>query len=108
MADPSVPYLTYDLAALEEIEVSENNPVYKSQDGILFSKDMKKLLNFPMGKKVEKYIVPEGVTNIGIAFQGCQNIKTIQLSESVSDADDYAFKNCSANFFLIKKSSPFS
>lgn len=103
MADPSVPYLTYDLAALEEIEVSENNPVYKSQDGILFSKDMKKLLNFPMGKKVEKYIVPEGVTNIGIAFQGCQNIKTIQLSESVSDADDYAFKNCSAQIIYPPK-----
>ncbi len=47
-----------------QLIVDENNPNYKSVDGILFSKDMSHLLHYPTARWGE-YAVPDGVTMIG-------------------------------------------
>lgn len=68
---------------LTEINVSEENPVYCSKDGILCSKDMSGLVCFPCGRKgaVE---IPEGVTSIsGDAFAGCSGIQSLHLPASM-------------------------
>lgn len=102
MTDVTTERLVYG-GALEEIVVSDGNPVYKSQDGILFSKDMKALLVCPTKKRTEKYVVPEGVTHIGVGFQCCQDIKIIQLPESFEYADNVAFEKCSAQVIYPQK-----
>lgn len=102
MTDATTLRLTYG-RALEEIVVSTDNPVYKSRDGILFSKDMKTLLVCPTKKYAEKYVVPDGVRYIGVGFQCCQDIKVIQLPDSFEKADEYAFEKCSAQVIYPKK-----
>ena len=68
---------------LEEIKVDEGNRNYKSKDGVLFSKDGKKLIQYPAGKKESSYRIPEGVESIDhCAFDGCRNLKLITIPKS--------------------------
>ena len=80
----------YDIAtySLKEFVVEEGNENYQAVDGVLFSKDMKRLVAFPSAKTVENglYEIPEGVERIdelsfslaGYAgFPG--NLKTLKL-----------------------------
>ena len=55
-------FSTFDL---NEIVVDENNPYYKSVDGVLYTKDGKVLLAWPDDKKEELIIIPEGTERIG-------------------------------------------
>ena len=50
---------------LTEIRVSAGNTHFKSVDGILFTADGKTLIQFPAGKSLTKYTIPESVTSIG-------------------------------------------
>ena len=60
---------------LENINVSPDNPVYKSIDGVLFSKDGKKLIWYPPTKNEGKsYTVPNSVKTIASrAFYQAKN-----------------------------------
>ncbi len=49
---------------LKDISVAEDNPYYKSVDGVLFSKDMSTLVAYPIGKENSEYHIPESVTKI--------------------------------------------
>jgi len=56
---------------LAAINVSSYNDNYTSVDGVLFNDDITVLIQYPMGKKAEKYIVPDTViTIIPGAFNG--------------------------------------
>ncbi|MDR1734449.1 MAG: leucine-rich repeat protein [Oscillospiraceae bacterium] len=50
---------------LREINVDPANEYFTSVDGVLFTKDMKKLVAYPMGKPGNEYVVPDGVEVIG-------------------------------------------
>lgn len=77
--------------SLTKIIVSENNPNFKSIDGVLFSKDGKALIAFP-NKKTEIYTVPEGVETIeAMAFYKCSNLKEVKLASTVKILGDMAF-----------------
>ena len=76
---------------LESIEVDEGNRFFKSVDGVLFSKDGKKLLAFPAGRMEENYIVPEGVEVIGEnAFQNSCVYK-ITMASTIKQIKNNAF-----------------
>jgi len=79
------------------IEVSGQNPVYTSVDGILFSKDRSKLILAPEGMIRENYIIPNGVTAIGDdAFSGCKYFTgSLTIPEGVTSIGESAFVNCS-------------
>ncbi len=77
---------------LAQIQVQENNPYYKSVDGVLFSKDGSRLLVYPAGKPGSSYTVPSGVTHIGdYAFVGCTRLAELILSEGVTTVGKNAF-----------------
>ncbi len=46
---------------LEEFEVSDTNPNYTVQDGVLYNKDMTELIAYPCGKKDETFVIPDTV-----------------------------------------------
>ena len=72
-------------------EVSPDNPVYSSEDGIMFNKDKTELLHFPAKKQVESYSIPEKVEKIGkFAFE-CNQLKEVTFPEKLISIDDYAF-----------------
>ncbi len=78
------------------INVSASNPDYSSQDGVVFNKDMTKLLLYPSTLEAEMYTVPAGVTEIGdSAFNGNTNLKTIVLPAGLTKIGALAFNGCS-------------
>lgn len=86
----------YAYVAPENIFVDENNPVYKSIDGNLYSKDGESLIKYPQGKVDLSFTVPDGVTDIcESAFDGCPHLKNVVISDNVRFIGANAFKWCS-------------
>lgn len=70
--------------SLEEVNVSENNSNYSSEDGILYNKDKTVIMYYPEGKKDKTYVVPSTVTSI---YLGCFSnyLETLEISSNVSE-----------------------
>lgn len=80
---------------LKEIRVSEGNSSFKSVDGVLFSADGKTLLQYPAGKPLAEYTIPDGVESIAeMAFEGCTELRSVAIPESVTEIPESAFRNC--------------
>ena len=108
--------LDFKLPNLKNIYVAEENPVYKDVDGVLFSKDGKTLVYYPVlhGKRyvipqgteeiagdsfdfseIQEVVIPEGVTYIGDGAFAPSDLKYIKLPSSVETVKSNAFHNCS-------------
>lgn len=86
-------YMCFDL---KEFEVSEDNPYFSSEDGVLFNKDKTVLIQYPQAKEETSYIIPETVQEITpYAFYGCSNLKNITISSKITKISEYAFCECS-------------
>ena len=48
----------------EAYKVSESNPKFTAVDGILYTKDMKALVDYPKFRAAEEYVVPDEVTTL--------------------------------------------
>lgn len=91
-----------DCASLREIMVDSENRDYTSIDGILFTKDMKKLQICPMAYKASLYEIPDGVEEIGdYAFYGCASIESIRMPESLRIIGSQAFMNAAITAAII-------
>ena len=55
------------LQKLKSITVSSKNKIYKSIDGVLYSKDGKNILHYPIAKTNKSYKVPESVDYVSIS-----------------------------------------
>ena len=83
-------------ASLKSFEVDEANSILSSVEGVLYTKDGKKLLKCPVALYSTSYVVPDGVEVIGeYAFQKCQNIERFTLPESLTTIETSAFSHCS-------------
>lgn len=103
--------------SLKRIEVSENNPWFKSVDGIVYTKDMSKLIAFPEGwsgdysppaqlesvhrlincSKVNSVVIPSGQTEIfSDDFAGCKSLRYITIPKSVEKISYSSFAGCSS------------
>lgn len=81
---------TFNTSNLLSVNVAEGNAVYSSVDGVLFSKDKKTLIFYPLGK-TGSYNVPNGVKVIGqFAFYWCRNLSGITLPNTVNKIEKYA------------------
>ena len=77
---------------LKAFEVDQNNPCFKSVDGVLYSKDGTELIQYPGGNQEETFFMPDGVKVIRpYAFNGYQEMKYIVFPESLTEIGDYAF-----------------
>lgn len=81
------------LRGLKEIVLSEENPYYRLEDGVLYNADMTEMLLYPPLKEGAKYTVPDGVNSIAGAFAYNQNLVSVQLPEGVTDISG-AFQEC--------------
>ncbi|MGN0181555.1 MAG: leucine-rich repeat protein [Candidatus Ornithomonoglobus sp.] len=81
-------------SSLTDINVSESNRSYISDNGVLFSYDKAKLVAFPPGQEGE-YEIPSGVDTIGCsAFYDCDKLTDIIIPDTVSVIEDEAFLDC--------------
>lgn len=102
--------------SLKEIIADEDNPVFKTDNGVLYSKNMDKLVTFPTDKEAASFALPESVTELGDyafcgvwltafeiparitkigygAFMGTQ-LKKMTVPASVKELRGGAFQNC--------------
>lgn len=93
---------------LKSIAVSQENPAFLSQDGVLFSKDKKILITYPNAntavydkdgrlQNTVAYTVPQGVEIIAhTAFYQCFALDSIQLPDTVRVIEARAFQEATA------------
>ena len=81
--------------ALTDINIDSANPNYASKDGIMYNKDMTKLVKFPTAKESASFTFPQSVTSIGsCAFAWCTGIKSIVIPNTINTIYDTAFYSC--------------
>ena len=77
------------------ISVNSGNAWFSAQDGLLYNKDMTKLLYCP-SMKSGSYNIPSNVTDIAIdAFYNCNQLNSLTLPPSLTKIEQGAFYNCS-------------
>lgn len=87
----------FDCPQLNSIEVSPENPAYTSLDGILYTKDLTTLVQYPAAKEGRVYQIPESVATLeNQAFYYCSKLESIGISALVSTIPYKAFSNCSS------------
>lgn len=80
---------------LQKFTVDDENPLFKSINGVLFSKDGTVLYKYPNGLNAAVYQVPDGVKIIGhSAFSNNEEIKEIILPDSLNTLKSHAFMGC--------------
>lgn len=97
------------------IEVDGENEFFCDVDGVLFSKDMKTLLFYPMargavdsaddtGNKIKSisYEIPEGVETVRTkAFYKCSDIRSLTLPSTLKTIEEKAFFRCSITEIIL-------
>lgn len=119
---------------LTKVTVDIRNPYYRSVNGVLYSKDMTKLYAYPSGKTGSVYVMPDTVDAFYNALGGfyiypvkaygltfdimdgkqfntdfstyrfASNLKTVVISDRVSQIVDVAFYNTGLESVFIPKS----
>ena len=80
--------------ALTAINVDESNKEYASKDGVLHTKDMRRLICYPKGKLLNSYVIPEGVVSIEeSAFLGCK-LTSVDIPSSVKTIESSVWAEC--------------
>jgi len=75
------------------INVSADNPLYASQEGVLFNKTCTSLIQCPNSKS--GYTIPLSVDNVCMdAFIGCTLLETVSIPYSVENIGQSAFAGC--------------
>lgn len=86
-------FTTFNCPNLERIVVSEDNQYLKAVGGVLYSKDLKRLIFVPRGTaKNDTFKIPEGVETIDeCALQDIRDIKKVIFPKSLKSID-FPFK----------------
>lgn len=80
--------------SIMNFHIHEDNPEFRSIDGVWYTKDMTELRHFPQGRGGE-YTIPDGVTRIrDEAFRFNDNITGISIPDSVTWIGKQAFRGC--------------
>ena len=88
------PWAVTNCEALRSVEVDPGNPYFASVDGVLYSRDMTKLILYP-NMRGERFAVPDSVTVIGEnAFYKCKNLLEIKFPTHLREVEERAFFRC--------------
>ena len=81
--------------ALTDFLVSNDNPIFRSIDGVLFNTEGTILICYPQGRN-GGYIIPDGVTTVSsYAFYSCMELNSIVFPDSIVSIEKMAFQSCS-------------
>ena len=76
------------LPSLENIFVSEDNPYFSSKDGVLFTKSLYTLIQYPLANPRQEYTIPNETVDIacrafGYKYYGLKNLSKLTLGVNV-------------------------
>ncbi len=79
-------HVFYDMGkndTFTSFEVAEGNIYFTAVDGVLYSADMTRMIGYPRGKRDERFVLPDTVTQIDeLAFSRAAYLKTLVLPDS--------------------------
>ena len=89
------PRVLINCPSLQEINVAPGNPNYMTENGVLFTKNKRSLIAYPVQKREASYEVPYGVREIqGGAFYGSSYLEKITIPFTVDTIASQAFFGC--------------
>ena len=88
-------YALSNCGSLTVIKVDKYNTAYKSDHGVLLNEAGTELICCPAGK-TEGYVIPAGVTSIGVGAFACSSLTSVEIPTSVTSIGDAAFSDCSS------------
>ena len=88
---------------LKGVFVEAGNANYCSNNGILYNKEMTKILCYPAGKTdITQFDIPNGVTEIEeFAFLSCEALRTINIPSTVTTIGARSFEGCKNLYSII-------
>lgn len=70
--------------------VDDSNPYMKAVDGVLYSKDMSRIISFPMNKYCEEFVIPESVTSLDeYSFGANKYIIRLLFNDNIEELPEY-------------------
>lgn len=86
---------THIASSLRDYSVSPDSKHFATIDGVLFNKDLTKLIEMPRGRKIRNYVIPDSVVEIGYdAFWLCKSLRHVTLPIGLRRIGKGAFGNC--------------
>jgi len=86
----------YNCEKIENFVVAEDNPAFCAVDGVLFDKDMSKIVSYPKGNPRTSYAVPQGVTTVGDgAFWFSEKLTSLTLPDTLIHIEPDGIRGCS-------------
>lgn len=80
---------------IETVKVSETNPYFTVSDGILYTKDMTKLIGCPPAMDLTELKISEKAEIINdYAFASCYKLKDLVIPENIKQINNAAFVAC--------------
>ena len=92
------------LRGLSSINVDEGNQAFTSVDGVLFNKDMSRLIAYPAKKEGASYIIPKSVTVIENGAFAHTKCTSLTIPNSVTTIGENAFFSTSISSYIIPSS----
>ena len=82
-------------AGCPKIKVINESPYFNLVDGVLYNKDFTRLIYYPISKLDEKYIIDFRCKILGKhSFYLCNNLKEVDIPESVIKLENNPFSGC--------------
>lgn len=80
-------------SGLKAIAVAEGDASFESVGGVLFAADGKKLVAYPPALSASLYVVPDGVTEIGVSAFSTAQVAAIELPLALETVGNLAFES---------------
>lgn len=81
--------------------VADDNPYYKSIDGVLYSKDETILVDFPQARTDTTFVIPEGVIEIGASAFDLSDLVSVTLPSTLQIIGGRAFYYCNLTNIIL-------
>lgn len=92
-------------AGCPKIKIKNKSPYFNLIDGVLYNKDLTRLIYYPIDKKDERYEIKEGCKILGKhCFYLCDYLKEVVLPKSIIKLENNPFSGCT-KLNLVNKSS---
>lgn len=83
--------------SLAEVSISPSNIYYTCVDGVIYTRDGSKLIQYLPGRTSSAFTMPATVQSIGeYSFWGSDSLASVTVSKGVKEIPEYAFSNCNS------------